>query len=1145
MLQDIIETLKEKPILNKEEPTSFKVIFSSVNLPDEEPHEFNFDLFKGKLQMNHLESVITEPIRLREEFQEEREEEEESEDTPPMKTKKKTERTEVKEVREISKRVKTDAGIADVKQEDWKLNGKLLSIDQLPITTKEFKVKLPPYFMNNREKFVQSISAIFDKYKQKFGDLSDDITCDNLQNDDQVFSLLNHQRVIQEYLQNDTPYRGLLVFHSLGAGKTASSIAVAESLKDDKKIYILTPASLEKNYRAELKKAGDPLYRINQCWEWVSANKKDRETIQTLSSVLNLPIDYIVKQGGAWIVNIKKGRNCLDEKIDKEVREENSKEDEGTIQELINIKSQSDYASLNRQIDKMIETKYEFIHYNGLRSSTLKRMTENYTINIFDDSGVIIDEAHNFISRIVNKLSREKEKINKETGEREESKSLSIILYKMLLKAKNTKIVLLTGTPIINYPNEIAILFNILRGYITTLEITLDSSSTKSITKDNLIDLLIQDKGVVDYLDYNGTDKKLIITRNPFGFSNKIRDGNYKGVVQSNFVSDEDYIQNIKRLLRTRDINMTRIVKKNHLALPDKLEDFTRLFTVPGTTQLKNIELFQRRILGLTSYFKSEQEKLLPKYEPSENFRVIDIPMSDYQFNVYEKARSTERKQESNQKKQQKKPKDTDIYTEPSSTYRIFSRLFCNFVMPDEIGRPLPKSEIEVKRKSEEEGLIEDLLEEEKKLDLDLDNEQEGEIEADEVIERLADESYSTRIQNALKKLKKNSSEYLSETGLKIYGPKFLAILKNIKDEDKEGLHLLYSQFRSIEGVGIFKLVLDQNGFHQFKITKNEDGVFSVNVRESRGRQMYALYTGTETTDEKEMVRLIFNGEWDKIPRNIADELSGVSRNNNMGQIIKLLIITASGSEGINLRNTRYVHIMEPYWHPARIDQVIGRARRICSHKNLDKRYQTVEAFIYLMTITPEQLESDTAKELKIKDLSKKKFGARQESLPYTSDQMLYEISLIKREISDQIITVMKETSIDCQLYQLGSKLNCIKFGNEKTTMVPRFSYIPDIEKEHKDEVAKMNKTTEVLTGLGKFEYKGEIVIARKIGKTQDNNTIYEFYSKESYDQVKAKTRNNLIKIMTVFVKGGKVVKELKIGDTFTLDNGETYEVTI
>ena len=45
-----------------------------------------------------------------------------------------------------------------------------------------------------------------------------------------------------------------------------------------------------------------------------------------------------------------------------------------------------------------------------------------------------------------------------------------------------------------------------------------------------------------------------------------------------------------------------------------------------------------------------------------------------------------------------------------------------------------------------------------------------------------------------------------------------------------------------------------------------------------------------------------------------------------MGEIIKVFMITSSGSEGINLRNTRYVHIMEPYWHPVRTEQVIGRA---------------------------------------------------------------------------------------------------------------------------------------------------------------------------------------------------------------------------
>ena len=69
-----------------------------------------------------------------------------------------------------------------------------------------------------------------------------------------------------------------------------------------------------------------------------------------------------------------------------------------------------------------------------------------------------------------------------------------------------------------------------------------------------------------------------------------------------------------------------------------------------------------------------------------------------------------------------------------------------------------------------------------------------------------------------------------------------------------------------------------------------------------------------------------------------------------MGDIIKVLMITSSGSEGITLKNTRFVHIIEPYWHPVRTDQVIGRARRICSHQDLPEELKTVEVFIYLMT---------------------------------------------------------------------------------------------------------------------------------------------------------------------------------------------------
>ena len=89
---------------------------------------------------------------------------------------------------------------------------------------------------------------------------------------------------------------------------TLSSIAIAEGLKENKKVIILTPASLHPNYVTELKKGGDALYKLNQCWEWIST--KEKPTLaDTLSSVLHLSVEYINKRGGAWLVNVKKTKS--------------------------------------------------------------------------------------------------------------------------------------------------------------------------------------------------------------------------------------------------------------------------------------------------------------------------------------------------------------------------------------------------------------------------------------------------------------------------------------------------------------------------------------------------------------------------------------------------------------------------------------------------------------------------------------------------------------------------------------------------------------------------------------------------------------------------------------------------------------------
>ena len=74
----------------------------------------------------------------------------------------------------------------------------------------------------------------------------------------------------------------------------------------------------------------------------------------------------------------------------------------------------------------------------------------------------------------------------------------------------------------------------------------------------------------------------------------------------------------------------------------------------------------------------------------------------------------------------------------------------------------------------------------------------------------------------AIQKLVANAAYYIFlRDGLAMYSPKFLHILLNIQNPDHAGLHLLYSAFRSLEGIGIFKAVLDYHGYSEFKLKKS------------------------------------------------------------------------------------------------------------------------------------------------------------------------------------------------------------------------------------------------------------------------------------------------------------------------------------
>lgn len=936
--------------------------------------------------------------------------------------------------------------------------GDTIMTDRLPDKKSEVIVRASSYYMSNREIFLNFISSLFRNYKEQIDSESANVSCEQRQS--AGYEAMAHQNLVRDYLNIYTPYRGLLLYHGLGSGKTCTSIGIAEGLKNHKQVLVMTPASLRANFYKELKKCGDPLFRRNQYWEFINTIGNPK-LVDAISKALSLPVEIIAKQQGAWLVNVQKKPNYS------------------------SLTAQQQ-RQLDEQLNAMIETKYQFINYNGLRIGHLETMTNDFTKNPFDGKVVVIEEAHNFVSRIVNKL-----------GKKLSGKSLSLRLYEYLMSAKECKIIMLTGTPIINYPNELGVMFNILRGYIKTFSFKLNVLSERKVNEDSIRKML-NSVSLVDYIEYSANKTTLTITKNPFGFVNVNKKGVYEGVAvgERGDLEDTDFVRIITSTLLKNDIQVAKGIQINEFkALPESLNDFKAYFIDEDGFSVKNENLLKRRILGLASYFRSAQEQLMPSYNKSIDFHIIKVPMSMFQFGIYEEARVQEREQEKfnlkkKRREQNKGKNDKDIYTETVSTYRIFSRAFCNFVFPkDEIRRPLPIDGADMKTVLEidaDEDLLDAKSIEEKLKNPDGAYAAEDREELVETQKRLSSAEYDANIQEALRQLKENAHRFLTPDALETYSPKFLTILENITSAENIGCNLIYSQFRTLEGIGIFKLVLEQNGFAQFKLKKNSANIWNLDIAaEDIRKPKFALYTGTEDDEEKELIRNIFNSEWGLVPNNIINELKKLDFNTNqLGETIKVLMITASGAEGIDLKNVRYVHIMEPYWHPVRIEQVIGRARRICSHSGLSPELRTVEVFLYLMEFTQEQLSNDISLELRLNDKSK-----LDNITPFTSDQSIYEIASIKEDINNQLLTAIKEASVDCVIHsKAGSKegLKCFTFGG---VTPDKFASAPSISTEESDAVADANKV--------KITWKAKTITVEgiKYAFRQDTGELFDLES--------------------------------------------------
>ena len=816
-------------------------------------------------------------------------------------------------------------------------------------------------------------------------------------------SLFPHQLLIQDLYQINSPYRGALLYHGLGSGKSCSSIAAAETfLTAGRRIFAMVPASLETNYRTEIGRCssiGNPQIKL---WMQLKIAKTKTakiyaELTERLAAAHGLTAKFVSTMAREhdhhiWIPAATPGIPAKFVVPGK---------DSVAWADL----SADDQAAVRALITEMTNTKVKFVHYNGVTQKGLEALGPRP----FDDAFIVIDEVHNYISRVVNggKIARR--------------------LYRMLMDATNAKIVLLTGTPIINHPYESATLLNLIRGTMYVETYSLLKNETEIPTEAAVRAALGDAAGpYVDTIHIVTESRTIEITLVPEGFARRPNGAGGPAAVKAEpwpVAGRRAMLERVHRALSGTFKIAKRTVSREAYAFPGSRDEFGELFldetTDPEEPRILNRDLFVRRALGCVSYLKTVNEAYLPQELPRVTVRV---PMSDYQFSKYAAVRNIERKMESG--KQRGPAGAGGLLAGKNTVYRAFSRMALNYVFPESIKRPFPK-DIDMKVLESEISVNEDDAEIQAVATAEAPTEATVELGPEAAAKAMAERialkkrRHEELLTAALAALRAGADEFLTPHALATYSPKFRRMLQDI--QASPGSVLVYSQFRTVEGLGILSMILDAAGFVPLRVRRKTGSAAAAAGAsgdweiEDAERVLSPAYDGKRYavfTDDREKTRLIlqiFNSQWDQLPESLANSLRAATTPersprspgaNLYGDLCRVFLISQSATEGITTLNVRRVLITEPYWNNLRLQQVAGRAIRAYSHQALPAADRNVQVFQYETILTPKQL--------------KESFTIQRMDKGLTSDQHIRDIAGRKDNIIRQFLDMLKAAAVDC-----------------------------------------------------------------------------------------------------------------------------------
>lgn len=260
--------------------------------------------------------------------------------------------------------------------------------------------------------------------------------------------------------------------------------------------------------------------------------------------------------------------------------------------------------------------------------------------------------------------------------------------------------------------------------------------------------------------------------------------------------------------------------------------------------------------------------------------------------------------------------------------------------------------------------------------------------------------------QNTLDKFGRIFSSDGEEPLLKKYSSKIYQFIKKVKES--KGICLIYSNFIGGGCVPI-ALALEEMGIYRYDTSKSlfknkTHPPYKINGNNAK----YIMITGDK-----------------KLSPNNKQELKAATDPKNLyGEKVKVIIISKAGSEGLDFKNIRQVHILEPWYNLNRADQTIGRGVRKKSHCQLPFNERTVEVYLHASEIQETDVES--------------------------IDMYIYRTAETKAIKIGKVTRLLKENAVDCLVNKNQQQMNSSNIGKNIQLLLSNDELI-DYQIGHKD----------------------------------------------------------------------------------------------